>query len=273
MNGYLSRAEVTTHGLCLDPPLSWRIIERAIAAGVVEHPTAPGRGRGAGRAGRYPPAVRAQLDAVAAARRRLPDSSRATKRIDPAWLRQCIWWRGGPTGAPVTVRSALYERVRADWGATLARCRYAVDCLRAQPAGHDDMWVRVARLRGLRALDVRLPRDECARMDWAEQVRAGVGLGPAEADVLTEVLAGRQGPEADGRLLGAALVEVLTLPVGAMPEAVAEALCWGLTVRARAEGGWPGLGDDPHLTALLVGAEAVNAGFLRPVAALEDSKA
>lgn len=274
----LSTAEVREH--CRALRIGTRSLQRAIAEGLVEHPVTSGRGRGGGRRAWYPLAVSAQLDDLAAA-------LRVTHR--PIRVRQRLWWAGGPTGAPLAVRTALYVRVRADWDAAVQAFRsglglFGGDLTTSREVR--DMEAALSTARGLRDLGVRVPRRPAARWNWAVgaaaalsgrvdllvtpsgptaagevidlMVRRGlVGLGLAPAIGAGARLACELGPE-----FGRILTEV---PLRVMPEADAEAGradVWGWqAISAELDAEWlrqlPDLsglriGEDPLLTGLAV---------------------
>ncbi len=165
----LPPARVHAHCAALNPPLSRRTLQRAIAQGLVEHPKTRGRGRGKERLVEYPPAVLAQLDGLAAAR---------GETRNPAKIRLRIWWRGGPVGAPPAVRGALYRRVREDWDAAL-RSMQPWPELRGVPAESPELLAMeeaAGRVRGLRrASGIRPPRVAGTWL-WA-QTSAAVAAG------------------------------------------------------------------------------------------------
>lgn len=248
---WLSPTTVRAHGAALNPPVSRRSLQRAIAGSLVDGPRRKGRGRGIEPIVEYPPATLAQLDNLAAAMR---------STHNPVRIRQRLWWGGGPVGAQAGVRSALYMRVREDWEnammpvrAELARLALIDDDQALGIAACEFEGV-LARHRGLRATGLRPPRSAghslwaqafvaaiAGRRDAfvADGARVASGLvatvkpalrvfgaagGPGLArlldlllerpDVVTKVMTEVVGPE---------FVRWCAAPIGEMPEADAEA--------------------------------------------------
>ncbi len=97
---WLSAARVKAYTSSLQPPLSWRTVERYARHGLVCRPRSPGRGRGRGRNYRWPPAVLHHLDTIRAA---LGPGPRGQNL---ALVRHRLWWDGG--------RPDLFEGWRSD---------------------------------------------------------------------------------------------------------------------------------------------------------------